>query len=87
MHAAVAYTFDASTITARHIWAGSPPPVTSFIGVAAEVLPSQTPAVKRSVKPTNHASRCPLVVPVLPAAQRPGFAARPPWRLLPRPGA
>jgi hypothetical protein len=42
-YGAVAYTLVASTMTARHIWAGSPPPVTPFIGVPAEVLPNQIP--------------------------------------------
>jgi hypothetical protein len=41
------------------------------------VLPSHTPATKRSVKPMDHASRWPSVVSVFPTAQEPGFAAFP----------
>src|SRR3546814_3898997 len=56
--------------------AGSEPPVTLFIGVESS-LPNQTPVTSSAVKPMNQASRKSWLVPVLPAAARPGCAALP----------
>ena len=47
----------------------------AFVALEAS-LPNQTPVTRSAVYPTNHASRDCWVVPVLPAAGRPMFAAR-----------
>src|SRR3546814_13805814 len=56
--------------------AGSETPVTLYIGVESS-LPNQTPVTSSAVKPMNQASRKSWLVPVLPAAARPGCAALP----------
>ena len=62
----------------RQIRAGSLPPVTALIGVSSS-LPTHTPTINGSVKPTNQASRWFWLVPVLPAASGSeiGFSTRP----------
>ena len=71
------WSWSVAPMTSAKICAGMEPPVMPSMGVLAS-LPTQTTAARPGDMPANHASRCALVVPVLPAMSKPGTRARVP---------